>query len=54
VLEDLVSRFGSGVYVKGGPEGDRATCFNAGKLEVLNFIVRKINAAAGVAEPSEE
>lgn len=52
VLEDLVRKFGRSIYVKGGLEGDRATCKNAGNREVLDFILGKINQAAGLSEPA--
>ncbi|EBM5748387.1 hypothetical protein D1298_14510 [Salmonella enterica] len=48
VLEELTRRFGKAIYVKGGPEGDRQTCFNAGQRSVLDFILGRINAANGV------
>lgn len=53
VLADLISRFGSGIYVKGGPEGDRQTCFNAGRRSVLDFILGRINQANGVKTDEE-
>jgi hypothetical protein len=52
VLEDLVQRFTGRVFVSGGLEGDRETCFRSGKREVVEFILRQINRAAG-AEPTE-
>lgn len=51
VLEDLVRRFCRDPYVKGGLEGDRATCYNSGSRAVLDFIVNRINQAAGLSEP---
>lgn len=54
VLEDLVARFGRSIYVKGGPEGDRETCKNAGNREVLDFIISRINQAGGLNEPEAE
>jgi hypothetical protein len=54
VLEDLVRRFGQSPYVPGGLEGDRATCFNSGKRAVLDFILGRINQAAGVDESAGE
>ena len=48
ILEDLTARFGGGIYVKGGLEGDRQTCFNAGRRSVLDFILGRINQANGV------
>lgn len=53
ILEDLTARFGGGIYVKGGLEGDRQTCFNAGRRSVLDFILGRINQAQGV-ETDEE
>ncbi len=47
ILEELVSRFGRNPYVKGGHEADRQTAFNAGAMEVINFIVRRIEQAQG-------
>jgi len=48
ILDDLTARFGGGIYVKGGLEGDRQTCFNAGRRSVLDFILGRINQANGV------
>lgn len=48
VLNDLVRRFGKAPFVKGGHEGDRQTCYNAGQLEVVNYILNQINRANGV------
>lgn len=53
ILDDLTARFGGGIYVKGGLEGDRQTCFNAGRRSVLDFILGRINQAHGV-ETDEE
>lgn len=53
VLEDLVQRFSGRVYVPGGQEGERETCFRSGRREVVEFILRQINRANG-AEPSPE
>lgn len=53
ILDDLTARFGGGIYVKGGLEGDRQTCFNAGRRSVLDFILGRINQANGV-ETDEE
>jgi hypothetical protein len=50
ILEDLVARFGGNPFVKGGLEGDRQTCFNAGRNEVVQFILRRINQANGVQD----
>ncbi|EAB6210859.1 hypothetical protein ABN12_003204 [Salmonella enterica subsp. enterica serovar Mississippi] len=54
VLEELTRRFGKAIYVKGGLEGDRQTCFNAGQRSVLDFILGRINAAYGVDDVEEE
>jgi hypothetical protein len=51
VLEDLLHRYGGNPYVKGGPEGDRATAFKCGENNVVNFIVNQINRAS---EPKQE
>ncbi|EHD22082.1 MULTISPECIES: hypothetical protein [Brenneria] len=53
VLAELTSRFGGSVFVKGGPEGDRQTCFNAGQRNVLDFILRRLNQADGVNDDVE-
>lgn len=53
VLEELTRRFGGAVFVKGGPEGDRQTCFNAGQRDVLDFILRRLNEADGVNDDVE-
>lgn len=50
ILEDLAARFGGGIYVKGGLDGDRQTCFNAGRRSVLDFILGRINQANGVED----
>lgn len=47
ILAELITRFGRNPYVKGGLEADRQTAFNAGALEVINFIVRRIEQAQG-------
>lgn len=50
ILDQLVAAFGRNPYVKGGHEADRETAFNAGKLEVVNFILNRINRAHGVQD----
>jgi hypothetical protein len=45
ILDELAARFGKNPYVKGGHEADRQTAFNAGQLDVLNFILSRINQA---------
>jgi hypothetical protein len=47
ILEELVGRFGKNPYIKGGHEADRQTAFNAGQLDVINFILARINQAQG-------
>ncbi|WP_220274176.1 Bbp19 family protein [Pectobacterium aroidearum] len=54
VLDELTRRFGGAVFVKGGAEGDRQTCFNAGRRDVLDFILRQINLADGVSDDVED
>jgi hypothetical protein len=53
ILEDLVARFGGNPYKAGGLESQRATDFNAGKLEVVNFLLRKIAKAHGVDDDEQ-
>jgi hypothetical protein len=48
VLDHLTRLFAGKVYVKGGTEADRQTCYNAGKRDVIEFIVNQINRAHGV------
>jgi hypothetical protein len=45
ILDDLTARFGGGIYVKGGLEGDRQTCFNAGRRRMK----RNRKSAVGLA-----
>jgi hypothetical protein len=47
ILEDLIGRFGGNPYTKGGLEAQRETDRKAGSLEVVNFLLRKINQANG-------
>lgn len=54
VLDELTRRFGKAIFVKGGPEGDRQTCYNAGQRSVLDFILGRINAANGVNDVEEQ
>lgn len=49
ILDELIARYGGNPYKPGGLESQRETDFNAGKLEVVNFLLRRINRAAGVA-----
>lgn len=53
ILDELVDKFGGNPYKPGGLESQRATDFNAGKLEVVNFLLRRINRAAGVASDDD-
>ena len=53
LLDDLTRRFAGKVYVKGGLEADRETCYNAGKRDVIEFIVTQINRAHGVENNQE-
>lgn len=54
ILEDLVRRFGSNPYVRGGIEGQRQTDFNAGALSVPTFILNQINRASGADTDEHE
>lgn len=54
VLEHLVKRYGGGVFVKGGHEGDRETCFRAGARSVLDFILAQIDRANGSTDPNDQ
>lgn len=54
ILDELATRFGGGIYVKGGLEGDRQTAFNAGRRSVLDFILGRINQAGGVELAHED
>lgn len=54
VLDHLTRMFAGKVYVKGGHEADRQTCYNAGKRDVIEFIVNQINRAHGVDINEEE
>lgn len=47
LLEDLITRFGGNPYVPGGLESQRETDYRAGRKAVVDFIVRRINQAAG-------
>lgn len=53
VLAELVRRFGRSVWVRGGHDGDRETCFRAGQRSVLDFILLQINRADGVDDDVE-
>ncbi|AQG98581.1 hypothetical protein A9R05_06840 [Burkholderia sp. KK1] len=54
ILEDLTQRFCGRVYVPGGQDGERETCFRSGRREVVEFILRQINRANGVEPASDE
>lgn len=54
VLDELVRRFCGSVYVPGGQDGERETCFRSGRREVVEFILRQINRANGVEPASDE
>lgn len=54
ILDHLVARFGRQVYVKGGHEADRETCYRAGQRDAIEFIVNQINRAHGVDDNEEE
>lgn len=45
VLEHLAATFGKSIYVRGGHEADRESCFRAGQNDVLQFILKQINRA---------
>jgi len=45
IFDELVARFGGNPYRKGGADAARQSDFNAGALEVVNHIVRRINQA---------
>lgn len=54
ILDELIAVYGSNPYVKGGADAARQTDFNAGTLEVVQFILRKINRAHGVNDDVHE
>lgn len=53
ILQDLINRFARKVFVQGGHEADRLTCYNAGKRDVIEFIVGMVNQHHGI-DPNEE
>ncbi len=53
ILEELTARFGRPVFVKGGHEGDRETCYRAGQRSVLDYILIQINKAHGVYDDGD-
>lgn len=54
ILEHLTQMFAKKVYVKGGHEADRQTCYNAGQRDVIEHIVTMINRAHGVDANEEQ
>jgi uncharacterized protein (DUF1330 family) len=54
ILDDLISRFGGALFVKGGEEGRRQTDFNLGRRAVLDFIVGQVNRANDVPSPDDD
>lgn len=54
ILDHLVARFCRQVYVKGGHEADRETCYRAGQRDAIEFIVNQINRAHGVDVNQED
>ncbi len=52
VLDDLVRRFAGAVYVRGGQEGERETCFRLGARSTVDHILGQINRANGA--PTDE
>ncbi len=45
VLEHLAATFCKSIYVRGGHEADRESCFRAGQNNVVEFIIKQINRA---------
>jgi len=45
VLEHLATTFGKSIYVRGGLEADRESCFRAGQNDVVQFILKQVNRA---------
>ncbi len=45
VLEHLAATFCKSIYVRGGQEADRESCFRAGQNDVIQFILKQINRA---------
>jgi uncharacterized protein (DUF1330 family) len=50
ILDDLTTRFGGGLFVKGGEEGRRETDWRLGRRAVLDFILGQINQAHAVPD----
>lgn len=53
ILVDLVARFGGNPYVRGGQEADRETAYRAGQNRVVQFILGRINTAAGLPDDDD-
>ncbi|WP_213073158.1 hypothetical protein [Acinetobacter bouvetii] len=45
ILEHLAATFCKSIYVRGGLEADRESCFRAGQNDVVQFILKQINRA---------
>lgn len=54
ILEDLISRFGGSLFVKGGEEGRRETDYRLGRRALLDFIIGQVNRANGAVDSNEE
>lgn len=54
VLEDLTSRFGGALFVKGGEEGRRETDYRLGRRSVLDHIIGQVNQANNAPPPDDE
>jgi hypothetical protein len=54
ILNDLVSRFGGSLFVKGGEEGRRETDFRLGRRSVLDYVLSKIDQANNVPPPDDD
>lgn len=54
ILDELVCRYGGNPYTKGGLEAQRETDRKAGALDVVNFLLRKINQANGADNDGPE
>lgn len=54
IFEDMTKRFVRPHMVKGGIDGIRESDVRAGQRSVIEFIVRRINQAAGVEAADNE
>lgn len=45
ILEHLASVFCKSIYVRGGHEADRESCFRAGQNDVVQYILKQVNKA---------